>query len=259
MQHRRNLTKPSYVLQKLALYGRSRLTMDREDVLLAFYPKTGSTWVRFFLYNILTGSASQATFDEVNAAMPEYGNPTMFTPWPFEGPRLAKTHLPFSPVLFGSNRVMLTVRDPRDIMVSLYHYAKAKKTLEMEGTIHDLIYDEEMGMEPFFKHFASWKPRAGHVVRYEDLKDEPIEAFGGICAYLGLDADVEAIEAALEKSSVQRMRDAQKASTESFKNHDPNFVFARKATAGQWQEHFDERALTYYRQLCDTYGFDLYE
>ena len=81
MQHRRNLTKPSYVLQKLALYGRSRLTMDREDVLLAFYPKTGSTWVRFFLYNILTGSASQATFDEVNAAMPEYGNPTMFTPW----------------------------------------------------------------------------------------------------------------------------------------------------------------------------------
>ena len=47
----------------------------------------------------------------------------------------------------------------------LGHYAKAKKTLEMEGTIHDLIYDEEMGMEPFFKHFASWKPRAGHIVR----------------------------------------------------------------------------------------------
>ncbi len=260
MQHRRKLTRPAYVVEKLALYGRSRLTMDRRDVLMAFYPKTGSTWVRFFLYNMLSGEDAAASFDEVNAAMPEYGNPSMFTPWAFSPrPRLVKTHLPHSSLLFATHPTMLTVRDPRDIMVSLYHYAQAKRTLEFEGGIDDLIYDEEMGLEPFFKHFASWKPRAGLVTRYEDLKGKPIEAFGGICDFCGIEGDAAAIEAALEKSSMQRMRDAQKASTESFKNHDPAFVFARKGTAGQWQDHFDDRALAYYGELCDRYGFDLYD
>ncbi|WP_420453980.1 sulfotransferase domain-containing protein [Rubrivirga sp.] len=260
MQYRRKLTRPAYVLDKLALYGRSRLTMERDDVILAFYPKTGSTWVRFFLYNMLTGSASAATFDEVNAAMPEYGHPSLFTPWPFaSSPRLVKTHLPYSPLLFGPHPTALTVRDPRDIMVSLYHYAKAKRTLDLEGSIHDLIWDDEMGLEPFFKHYASWAPRAGLVTRYEDLKAAPVETFGALCDFCGIPSDPERIEAALEASGLQRMRDAQKASPESFKNHDPSFVFARKGTAGQWQEHFDDRALAYYHQLCDTYGFHLYD
>ena len=260
MQHRRRLTRPSYVLEKLALYGRSRFVMDRDDILMAFYPKTGSTWVRFFLYNMLSGSTSDATFDEVNAAMPEYGNPSMFTPWAFAPhPRLVKTHLAHSPFLFAPHPTMLTVRDPRDIVVSLYHYATAKRTLDFEGTLDDLIYDEEMGLEAFFKHYASWKPRAGLVVRYEDLKAKPIEAFGAICDFCSIEADAASIQAALDKSSLQRMRDAQKASTTSFQNHDPDFVFARKGTAGQWQEHFDARALAYYRELCDTYGFRLYD
>ncbi len=260
MQYRRKLTRPAYVLEKLALYGRSRLAMDRDDVLMAFYPKTGSTWVRFFLYNLLTGSASAATFDEVNAAMPEYGHRSLFAPWPFAAsPRLVKTHLPHSPLLFGPHRAILTVRDPRDIMVSLYHYAKAKRTLDLEGSIHDLIYDDEMGMEPFFKHYASWAPRAELVTRYEDLKATPVESFGALCDACGIPSDPERIETALEKSSLQRMRDAQKESPESFKNHDPSFVFARKGTAGQWPEHFDDRALAYYHHLCDTYGFHLYD
>ncbi len=260
MQHRRKLIRPAYVLEKAALYGRSRLTMDRDDVLMAFYPKTGSTWVRFFLYNMLSGGGPAPSFDEVNAAMPEYGNPSMFTPWAFSPrPRLVKTHLPHSPLLFAPHPTLLTVRDPRDIVVSLFHYARAKRTLEFEGGIDDLIYDAEMGLEPFFKHFASWRPRAGLVVRYEDLKSNPIEAFGGICDFCGVEGDAAAIEAALEKSSMRQMRQAQKESTESFKNHEPGFVFARKGTAGQWPDHFDDRALAYYGALCDRFGFDLYD
>ena len=260
MQHRRKLARPAYLLEKLSLYGRSRLVMDRDDVLMAFFPKTGSTWVRFFLYNMLTGRGSDATFDDVNAAMPEYGNPSMFTPWAFAPhPRLVKTHLAHSPILFAPHRTMLTVRDPRDIIVSLYHYATAKRTLDFEGTIDDLIYDDEMGLEAFFKHYASWRPRAELVTRYEDLKATPIEAFGAICDFCGIKGDAAAIQDALDRSSLQRMRDAQQASTTSFQNHDPDFVFARKGTAGQWPDHFDDRALAYYDELCERYAFDLYD
>lgn len=260
MQNRRHLKKPSFVLEKLSLYARSRWVAQPDDVLMAFYPKTGSTWVRFFLYNMLTGSTSTASFDEVNAAMPEYGNPSMFAPWRFpDRPRLVKTHRPYSPLLFGSHPTMLVVRDPRDIVVSLFHYARSKRTIDFDGALEKLVYDEEIGMEAFFKHYVSWAPRAGLIVRYEDLKATPIESFGAICAFCGIEATPEAIEAALAKCSVQRMRDAQKASTTSFKDHDPNFVFARKATVGQWEEHLDERARAHYRALCETYDFHLYD
>lgn len=130
----RTFANPLYAAHKLWLYSRSRLVFRSNDVLIALYAKTGSTWLRFMLYHYLSQRQDTATFDEVNAYMPEYGHPSLFKSWPFAPvPRLIKTHRRRN-FLFGDMRTVLVVRDPRDIMVSMYHYARARKPQRFEGT-----------------------------------------------------------------------------------------------------------------------------
>ena len=43
---KRTLANPVYVAQKAWLYGRSRMALQPSDIIIALYPKTGSTWLR---------------------------------------------------------------------------------------------------------------------------------------------------------------------------------------------------------------------
>ena len=45
--------------------------IDRNDVMVASYPRSGNTWLRFMLTRILTGKP--AAFDSVNQVIPELG------------------------------------------------------------------------------------------------------------------------------------------------------------------------------------------
>ena len=45
--------------------------IDRNDIMIASYPRSGNTWLRFLLTKILTGRS--AAFDDVNNVIPEIG------------------------------------------------------------------------------------------------------------------------------------------------------------------------------------------
>jgi hypothetical protein len=69
---------------------------------------------------------------------------------------------------------------------------------------------------------------------------------------------IHPVRALPQMLSMRNMRRAQQTSTETFKNFDKNFVFARKGTAAQWVEYFDTDLVPYYEQLKQQYRFDLY-
>lgn len=255
---RRTLANPLYTASKLWLYGRSRLAIRADDVLIALYPKTGSTWLRFILYHYFSQRQDTASFDEVNSHMPEYGHPSLLGRWPFEPvPRLIKTHQRYSP-LFGDTRVILAVRDPRDIMISMYHYASAKRPREFDGTLHDLLLHPRIGLRPFFEHFRTWAPRAGLRIRYEDLKADTAGVVGQILNFIGVPTDEARLARAITLSSVVNIRKAQQVSRKAFRGYDRRFVFARAATSKQWVDQFGADERECYRQFAEQYGFDLY-
>lgn len=259
---RKNLLSLRYIAKKAWLYGRSLYYLSSDDIILAFYPKTGSTWVRFFLYNLLKDAPLEEpppSFDELNTYMAEFGHSSMSDPWPFESqPRLIKTHRPYN-WLFRGNRSMLVVRDPRDIMVSFYHYATAKETNSFDGTLEDMIWHSELGLEAFFQHYASWKEHVGLIVRYEDLKTTPSEHFKRIAEFCQVEAEDDQIRRAIKRSSLENVRQSQERSGNAFDHLDDDFTFARKGTPSQWQDHFGEAALAEYDRLCREYDFHLYE
>ena len=84
--------------------------LDANDVFIASYPRGGSTWTRFVLYELLSGESS--SFDNVNRGIPEIGIHWHAKPLlPGEG-RLIKTHEPYRSEY---RRAIYLVRDMREL------------------------------------------------------------------------------------------------------------------------------------------------
>src|SRR5436190_16347079 len=108
-----------------ALYGLGLLALRRDDVLLASFLRSGNTWARLFLCNLISlreWDGRPVTYGLLEATMPRLGHDNLFRPWPHPTmPRVVKTHRPYSR-LFGRTQAIGIVRDPRDVMVSSYHF-----------------------------------------------------------------------------------------------------------------------------------------
>lgn len=256
------LSNPGWLVRKLYLYFRSYLSLNKNDVVLALFPKTGSTWARYFLYNLLTIKERNGvivTIDEMNEEMPEFGHSSLFKKWPFKScSRVIKTHRPKSRLLSGHPTV-LVVRDPRDVVVSFYHYANAKKELGYSGSIKEVLHHPEMGLEYFFHQYKSWRSQAGLILRYEDLRNDSFDQFKKLVSYLKIPASDEQIQLALERSDLNAMRVAQEKSVEFKKKFSEGFVFARSGQSAQWKELFDAEDVAFWEKLKAENEFTLYD
>ena len=94
------------------------LTVFPDDVFLVSYPRSGSTWLRFLIGN-LAYPADPVNFLNVDSRIPDiYLLPDRVLRR-YPRPRILKSHEPFDP---RYSKIIYIVRDPRDLVVSLYHY-----------------------------------------------------------------------------------------------------------------------------------------
>src|SRR5450631_2425305 len=112
--------------------GRS-LTVFPHDVFLVSYPRSGNTWARFLVGNLLHRS------DPVTFANVERRVPTIYA-WPDRAlrslPRILKSHECFDP---RYPRVIYILRDPRDVAVSLYFYLLNMRVLSDVYSMDDFV------------------------------------------------------------------------------------------------------------------------
>ena len=101
----------------------NRFTVYDDDTFLVSYPKSGNTWVRFLLANLLYPNEAVG-FANINRLLPAPGvSPRRFLK-SLPRPRILKSHEPFD-VRF--RKVIYLVRDPRDVAVSEYHFDLKKR------------------------------------------------------------------------------------------------------------------------------------
>lgn len=220
--------------QRLVLRVRTRY-LTPNDALLATYPRSGSTWMRFLLYESLTGQS--ANFDVVNTHTGR--NARRVLPG---GGRVVGTHDPYS---HGDRKVVYLARDPRSVVVSEYKLARRQGSKQS--------FDEfflaflEGNTNPFGSwadHVQYWMTsvpaRRGHllVVKFEELRSEPKETLARVTNFLGVPLDPPTIEAVVRNNAVERMRAKEDvAPKDTFKrarSHEIRFV-NEGATQG-WQQ-----------------------
>ncbi len=230
-------------LQKRAL---PEIRIRPSDVFIVSYPKSGNTWVRFLLANLLAPEA-QISFRNIENYVPNIYKSSA-TLEERQGRRYIKSHHPCYELY---PKTVYVYRDGRDALVSYYHYAIGKKVFR--GSFADFVFS------PFVEQFSSWKehvtgaldfasrhPGRIVLVQYEEMLREPLACASKVTAFLELDCDDRAIAKAVEKSSFDQLKVIEQ--TFGSENLGKRLTFFRSGRSGQWQEYFTPEVYDRYLQ-----------
>ena len=186
--------------------------LSSTDVFLGSYPKSGITWTRFVLFEMLSGM--HAGFRSVNQLMTGVGQHSKALRLLPEGGRLVCTHEQYRK---DYHRAIYVVRDARDVLLSEFAFLSAldyfRGDLDQFISTFLLTCGSAYGYGPWQRHVDSWldSPIAASgnllLVRFEDLRQNPMHWFTRMAEFLGVDADQEKIRLAVANNSIQNMRE----------------------------------------------------
>lgn len=251
-------------------------TVFPDDVFLTSYPRSGNTWTRFLLGNLLD-QKNPVTFSNIESRIPEiYFNPDRFMRT-LPRPRMLKSHESFEP---HYPRVIYIVRDPRDVAVSFYHHnVKARNIPDgypMASFVPRFIaaeFDHAFGS--WRDNVLSWTVLRGNspeflMIRYEDLKRDTVATLGKVvaflerCSFRNIDASVEALQRTVELSSPERMRALEKQEAANWvltKHTRADKPFVRSAVSGGWKSQLAPESVaaieSAWGDLMQNLGYEL--
>lgn len=220
------------------------------DVFFASYPRSGSTWSRFTLFEMLT--RKEASFDAVNTAFRGIGAHSLGLPILPGGGRLIGTHESYQPEY---KKAVYLVRDARDVLLSEYAYLKALGRLggDLDEFVAAFVQRKVNGFGAWQIHVASWlnSPIAGTssmlLVRFEDLRSDPEMAFRGIAEFLGMEVEPEAVKRAVANNSLEQMRAKEDRSPQ---RASVRGRFVRSGSPQKWRTELSPRQLQMVEQAA---------
>lgn len=230
--------------------------IDANDVMVASYPRSGNTWLRFMLTRILTGKS--AGFDNVNNVIAEIGIHQNALPLLPGGGRLIKTHELYRPTY---KRAIYLVRDVRDVLLSQYSRENELGLVwwgDFDGYIKAFLEGTINGFGPWQEHIPQWldSPLAkrGDVltVMFPDMRRNTQATLERIVDFLGFEVHPELIATAIADNTVEKMRAREERSRTLHKSSGEEGRFVRKGAVMGWREKLNEAQL----ELVEQYAGD---
>jgi hypothetical protein len=160
-------------------------------------------------------------------------------------PRIFKLHSPYDDRLC---KVIYLMRDPRDVLVSYWHYHRFTRE-DYSLSLQDFILADSYWPCPWRTHVAGWLLDNDHpnllLVRYEEMHQDAAAILKKALAFAGVPSSQEEIAAAVEASRFDRMRKLEKRFGSAEKNVDPGGEeqFVRKGRVAGWKDELDPVSL----------------
>lgn len=222
---------------------------------LASYPKSGNTWIRFMLLNLLMGKQTSTEnldkfIPDIHVLMPHYAYPPQLN-IPPGATALIKSHFmlwPQMPFINLTAGFVYIVRNPLDVVASAVNYEFIKKPAPADAS------DRKKARDQFVRDFithgavpgwieARWgtwdqnvrsysldNPRyPGLVLKYEDIVSEPLTQLTRIVEFLGHRADPQRLQDAIDASDFENMR---KIEDQEVREGKPGFFSRESSPAG---------------------------
>jgi len=228
------------------------LRVYTDDIFLVSYPKSGNTWTRFLIANLVYPEKNP-DFSNINALLPDPEDMSKRDLDRAARPRILKSHQYFDPRF---QRVIYVVRDPRDVVLSEYHFDIKRRAIADDFPLEQFVSRFVRGE---LNHpYGTWGENAGSwfytrqgdprflLVRYEDLQSQGMEEMRRIADFLGIPATTDQLSFAIEQSSANRMRELEKkqghlwSSTRETRQDKP---FVRSAKSGGWKAELPEASV----------------
>jgi len=230
------------------------LTVLPNDLYVVGYYRSGNTWSRFLVGNLLNPS-NPVTFDNVWQRVPPiylFPDRVLRTL-----PRVLMSHECFDP---RYPRVLYIVRDPRDVAVSFYYYALKMRIIADGFAVDDFVtrfikgeivpYANRVGC--WEDHVLSWiRLRRGkpgfHLARYEDLQADTAREITKWLPVLRINSSPAEVEQAVRLSSANKMRSLEEKQSKKWhhtKRSRQDIRFVGAAKSGGWQEKLSPKSIS---------------
>ena len=164
--------------------------------------------------------------------------------------RIIFTHLPFEllpPNLLSCGaRVVHVSRNPKDVLVSLFHHEKLLEAFYgNNGTVDDFGEAFLQGSNCYGNYFhmlrSAWKRRFEpnlKMVWYEDMKRDVVPVIKDLCAFLDVHLSEEKIRELEQVQKIDKFRARQVSSAGDKEGKEMYKKFFRKGQVGDWKNHF---------------------
>lgn len=160
------------------------------------------------------------------------------------------------------------VRNPMDVAVSFAHHYQ----IDYDRAIQALAAEEyrlpsSSGILPQYlgswsRHVTSWNTAPGLTLirlRYEDLRNKPVKAFGQLTRFLGLPEDRSRLKKAIKFSSFGALAKQEKVTSFVEARPDGKAPFFRSGQVGAWRKVLSEdqvaRVIEVHRPVMIEQGY----
>lgn len=249
----------------------------RSDVALISFPKSGRTWLR-----VMIGRALQKYYDADENIIMET---TAIYSLDSRLPNLNVSHDEFaqdkSPEeiswdkrKYTSKRVIFLIRDPRDVLVSLYFHKRFRRSesKRYSGEISEFIRSKTGGIESLVAFYNTWAenyhlPRGFLLIRYEDMIIDAKKELDRVLRFMGIDwLPDEILEESVQYGSFENLRSIEasnKLQSGSLQTTDPDneeSFKVRKGKVGGYHDYLNDDDIAYLdgiikSQLSDYFSF----
>ncbi|XP_077788238.1 sulfotransferase 2B1-like [Podarcis muralis] len=261
-------------------YVENEFQLLDDDTVVVTYPKSGTHWMAEIL-SLIQSHGDPSWVQKVPLwerapwiEMDDHLQIALKNP----SPRILNTHLPFQlfpkSFLHSKAKIVCTLRNPRDVMVSAYYFRKGYKDCNDLETVEEFMesfLSGEVAYGSWFDHVKGWveiKERANiFFITYEELQQDLRGSVQKICHFLGKELNSQQIESVMENASFQKMKDNKMSNfsliPESIFDH-TKAKFMRKGISGDWKnfltvaqsERFDDDYRENMRGVNMTFPWD---
>jgi hypothetical protein len=228
-----------------------------DDIFIATYPKSGTTWMQMILYQLTTDGNMR--FKHIGQKSPfwdelmQKGNPPSAL---FIHPRFFKTHLPYKAMPKYPCKYIYIVRDCRDVAVSFYyHYLYF---MDFNGNF-DHFFNKiflkggYIGNCNWFKHINGWyrNPLKLNILylKYEDMKKDLPGVIRQVIKFCGFHVNEAQLQRVVERSRFSFMKQHEEKFDPIIESQLTRGInvnsgqFIRKGEVGGWRNYLKKKHL----------------
>jgi len=244
----------------------------RADVVLVAYAKSGRTWLSVMITHLahqrfgtpLDQLVGSSAFRRNYPHLPQF----FLTADNFAPPSMSEQALLD---LYKARKVILLVRDPRDIVVSLY-YQLSKRSSPLtqavfevpenlsQMNLFDFVRDERAGLPRVIAWLNRWQRLIAEIpesltLHYEHLRSDTPRDLDAVARLIGWDCSEAEIQAAVDFAdfdklkSLERRKFFQSGRMQPGDPGDPNSYKVRRGKVGGYREDFTPEQIAWMDQL----------
>jgi hypothetical protein len=242
------------------------LLVPPPDVYFLSYPKAGRTWLRAMVGKALSLRYGLTDIKVLDTYRLTRAAGTRLGRFDHEDAWGEHSYLTISAdkSMYRRKRVVLIVRDVRDILVSSYFHA-TKRNGAFSGQIADFVRSDGFGARKIVTYYNHWYaqrgvPRELHLIRYEDVHADPRKALVSALAVLDADVGPGHIDDALAFGSFANLKKVE--SCRAIDDHrlqpgamgDDESFKVRKGKIGGYAEYLSPDDIAYVDQVVRDHG-----